>query len=52
MASRTYQIGGSKVRVDGLIPWECERCHERVWPNSEVQRAREIIEIRLRKLAA
>ncbi len=52
VASRTYDIKGRRVRVDGLLPWECEACHKRVWPNAEVQRAREIIALKIQKAAA
>ncbi|MBI2945184.1 MAG: YgiT-type zinc finger protein [Candidatus Wallbacteria bacterium] len=52
VASRTYEVDGQRVRVDGLLPWECETCHKRVWPNAEVQRARQIIAFKLHKAAA
>ncbi len=45
-------VQGSRFRVDGLLPDRCSECGTLVWPNSELERAREIVAIKLRKLAA
>ncbi len=52
VASRVYEVQGRKIRVEGLMPWECDACRERVFPASENQRAQEIIAIKLQKAAA
>ena len=52
LASRTYEVEGSVIEVDGLLPYECPSCHARVWPEAELRRGDEILQLKLRKLAA
>jgi YgiT-type zinc finger domain-containing protein len=52
LVSKTYEVDGQKVSVDGLLPFECDECKALVWPNAEVQRARQIIDLKLQKKAA
>ena len=52
LASRTYTVEERSVEVGGLMPYECDACHARSWPDSELQRGREMLAIKLRKAAA
>lgn len=52
VVSKVIEGPGGRVRVDGLLPDRCSECRALVWPNSELERAREIVAIKLRKAAA
>lgn len=52
IVSREYQRDGYTITVDGLMPDQCPVCTAVVWPDSELRRGREMLEIKLQKLAA
>ncbi|MBI4870833.1 MAG: hypothetical protein HY814_04620 [Candidatus Riflebacteria bacterium] len=52
IVSKTYTVDGRSIRVDGLMPDQCPVCGALVWPEAESRRAREAVELQLRKLAA
>ncbi|MBI4872953.1 MAG: hypothetical protein HY814_15475 [Candidatus Riflebacteria bacterium] len=51
VTSRTLNVEGHPVFVEGLMPYECLACKEQVWPNAELMRAREQAAIKVRKAA-
>jgi len=42
VVTRSYTIDGRKIRVPGLIVLCCTKCGEKSWPDSELQRGRQI----------
>lgn len=52
IVSREYQRDGQTVTVDGLMPDQCPACQAIVWPDSELRRGREMLAIKLHKVAA
>lgn len=52
VVSRTLEIEGQAVFVEGLMPDQCPECQSFVWPESEMRRAREQARIKLERKAA
>ncbi|MBI4870828.1 MAG: YgiT-type zinc finger protein [Candidatus Riflebacteria bacterium] len=51
LTSRTYQVEGQTITIDGLMPDQCSDCGAVVWPDEELQRGRQALAIVLRKAA-
>ena len=52
LTSRTYEVVGQKIEVPGLMPYQCDSCGAKAWPDEEVVRARRALALILEKRAA
>jgi uncharacterized protein with PIN domain len=52
LATKSFRVEDRRVRVPGLLPLECDACRAQVWPQEEVKRVRQVVEIKLRRAAA
>ena len=52
VSSRSFDVEGRVVVVPGLMPFQCAGCGAKVWPNSEAERARKVLDILKRPQAA
>ena len=52
LVSKTFEVDGHPVTLDGLMPYRCPACLELTWPESEARRIHEAIAILSRKAAA
>lgn len=46
VTTRSFTIGGQRVRVPGLVALVCDHCGAHSWPESELVRGRALAEIK------
>lgn len=46
ITARSFTIDGHRVRIPGLVVLVCNRCGDRSWPESELERGRQLAAIK------